>query len=226
MRVSRSLFIAAGAVVCLALGSMALADSEGENRGMRGRSNLWALLFQIDRDFNLAPFQGSTISAMRTWAGGNAIRFGTSISASKNETDRDGISVDVSAHYVDYSHPDREVTFFIGAGPTAGLADSHSGGTASVSLDGETAVLDSRSDYRSWYVGVHVLAGAEWLLTRHLALSAEYGSSLLYSHYRSDRVERLTPESAGTPTVKEYHSSDGKYSVGATAIRLGLTVYL
>jgi len=90
-----------------------------------------SLQFRITDNFNLAFFQGATLSAKRHSTNKKALRFGLSLSgsvmdddqsstnqSSKNKTDQNGQFVAITMHSLNYPSPDREVNLFWGFGPS------------------------------------------------------------------------------------------------------------
>lgn len=51
----------------------------------------WALQFQINNNFSVSSFQGSTLSAKRHFSNKKAMRFGVSLSGSISEQDQSSI---------------------------------------------------------------------------------------------------------------------------------------
>jgi opacity protein-like surface antigen len=123
----------------------------------------------------------------RILPGGDVVRLGAGVSASSAEgtayhdIDEDSVDISVSADYVHYRSRDGEMSLMLGAGPTVGIGSLSS--FESGQTDEDTAVVyrEWRTEEDRWSVGVEVLLGAEWQLTRHIAVSGEYSSSLVYS---------------------------------------------
>ncbi|MBN2030489.1 hypothetical protein JW824_09610 [bacterium] len=181
------------------------------------RKGLWALQFRIDHNFTLSSFQGGTISAKVHTSDKSAIRFGLSVSGEyhKDEEQENALLIydpDMKYHqesltfdlqYIRYPSADKQAKFFYGFGPL--ITGSH-----------QSTILPSSSRIYSIGVGLTVVLGAEYIVSPHLGLTAEYGTIVKYVRNYSRY------NSVGYPY--KYIGED--IIVDTNAVKFGVSVYL
>jgi opacity protein-like surface antigen len=213
----------------LLLASAVAAQTPGPTTTLP-REGPWALLFQVKGDFVLASLQGSKVSIQHDVRRTDAIRLGASVTASSSEAtagerDSDESSVDVSAIYVYYPSRGQEVSPFFGIGPAMGLSDRSSSQFLTLPTDSVDNYLDSRSDGDSWQIGGQALLGAEWLVTRHIALTGEYALSAWYTREHSESEERRRVGDGAWATTYSRDTTNSGWSFGEMAVKLGVIIY-
>jgi hypothetical protein len=198
----------------------------------------WALQFQINNNFSLSSFQGSTLSAKRHYSNKKAIRFGVSLNGSfsdqdqssevpgmvgpKNESDENSQSIGINTQYVFYPAPDKSVNFFFGAGPFTQFLRSNRTSTTSSGFSTSTR---TKTKGTTWAAGISGVLGVEWFATRSISFVAEYSSNLGYnSASQTDTAEQKTGTSGYTVTNELKRKSKG-LQLSSGFVRFGLSVY-
>jgi len=206
--------------------------SEVKNSFFKGSKSLQ---FRITDNFNLASFQGGTLSLKRHKSDKKALRFGLSLSGSvgdqnesstnqtlKIESDQNGQFIAMNAHYLTYPSPDRAVNLFWGFGPTVSYSRS------SVTMRGtDSNGFDSlrKTKNTSWSAGTSGVVGVEWFASRRIGVLAEYASSLNYaSSSQKDTTEIRTASGVNVNSVETKRNTKG-LGFSAESVRFGLSVY-
>lgn len=191
----------------------------------------WALQFQIDDDFTLKSFEGTTLSLKKHSSPRVAWRAGLSVNYSYADTDildkRDGSrsweyrgttieTVQLTLQRLSYLNPRARVNLFWGIGPRTGYQ-----------YRDDSRIVVSRSEelIRSnvWSVGVSATLGVEWFVTGSISLLAEYGTSLMYEH--NAMVRTTTTYSADKTSVRKVDSRGYKVSFAPDAVMFGLSAF-
>lgn len=191
----------------------------------------WALQFQINNNFSLSSFQGSTLSAKRHYSNKKAVRFGISLNGSfsdqdqvsrvpgavgpKNEIDENNQSIGVNTQYAIYPSPDKSANFFFGAGPFLQFSRSSRTSTSIFPNNAPSAINQIKNT--AWSTGISGVLGVEWFATRTISLLAEYNSTLGYNSSRQTE----TSDVFGS-WVKR--TSKG-LQLGSGFVKFGLSVY-
>ena len=222
-------------LVCLSmlLGTAVMAEPSGGSPSDSVKAGPWALLFGVTKNFSLAPFAGTEFWIQRGLPSGDGLRVGVRVTAGSAsgsgyyvDVDGDSIDVMVAAHHVHYKQMDGDLSFLYGAGPIirVGSMSSHESEWA----ENDTLFIERqwRREGDSWSAGVEVLVGAEWQLTRHIALSADYSSSLIYTSRDRDVVWRERSNDGPWEIRGEDHPHFHGWSTGDLLVRLGLVIYL
>ena len=211
--------------LCLVDGN-AMAQTEYLNGGTK------ALQFQIQNDFLLRSFDGTTISLKKQKSSDRAYRLGLTIDASitddnqsstnaggtsTNDQDANSQNVAILLQKVFYTHPTNRTYAYFGVGPTGSVARSKSSGTAT---NTSGAVVKTSSLGRTWAAGLTGSFGVEWFAYRSISFLAEYNTSAVIS-WLKQRSE--TSPTGGPVSIQEtkrttYHLSDD-------GVRFGLAVY-
>jgi len=191
----------------------------------------YALQFQIASDFQLASFNGATISGKYTLPDENAVRVGFDInglnniynentnnapqsnSAGTKDTRKSySFNITLLAQYLFYNKVVNDVAFYYGGGPLAGLSYSKINETPLNYYNSNS----SEDITNKWTVGISLVCGVDWFLNKTISLSAEYGLSV--SYYKA--VENIIVASTSTSQNANYG-----YQFGANSVKLGLSIY-
>ena len=190
----------------------------------------WSLQFQINNNFQLSSFQGSTISAKYHLSSKHAMRFGISLSGNiqDQELDRmrmgvqenklDRLSLQVRSHYLFYFPSIKKTQLYFGVGPTLEY------------LNNDTKTLESLSkrtrESYLWGVGISGVLGIEWLVRENIGLLAEYGTSFLYNYSKSEDVYKQTVPGNDEYEIMDRTEQEMKaFSINSLSIKFGLSVY-
>lgn len=240
-------------VVCLVLAlSVApvvspLADEADSIRTGLTRENalhpgMWSVMFQIDEQFTLRPFNGLGIALKRQNSRKSAFRFGVNLNINtqddsnsnwaeqgdtipwENQSEISSSSQQVSMEflYVNYPWPDAYVNFYWGAGPQASFSRSTSERESTYLRDGDIEDKDYfKASTRSWSAGAKGIIGAEWFANRRISFQMEYQASLFYrSTYRDGE------SSHDDPSYKRKNEDTGSaVSFKAGTVIFGVSMY-
>jgi len=203
-------------------------EANGKNSLLKGS---WALQFQINDNFTLSSFQGSTISAKRHFSNKRAIRFGMSLSSAVTDQDQsssqtagsdhaesDAQRITINTQYALYPSPDKNVNLFFGSGPVVSLSRSN---TTTRSLRGSFSTANRTRD-TGWSAGLSGVLGVEWFATRNISLSAEYTSSLVYS---SSNIKAISEQIASNRITFETERHTKAFQFGSGGVNFGLSIY-
>jgi hypothetical protein len=208
--------------------------TNAENSLVKGA---WALQFQINNNFSLSSFQGSTLSAKRHFSDKKAVRFGVSLSGSfsdqdqisgapgtvgpKAELDENSQGIGINTQFVIYPSPDKSVNFFFGAGPVLQFSRSSQTSTSS----NNSLTTRNKIKFTAWSRGITGILGVEWFAIRNISFIAEYGSTLGYnSTSQTDTVEQKTDTSGYIVTNELKRNSKG-LQLGPGLVKFGVSVY-
>jgi len=188
----------------------------------------FALQFQINRDFQLSDFQGSTLSGKYHFSARDAVRLGITLElsdaefeASTNQIDTINVStisgdqstfgITINTQYIRYIKGTDDIAFFIGGGPFITYSTTTSNGEI---REKDPVEKLKRSD-DSYSLGVDLLLGIEWWFHKYMSLSAEYGMKFMYRS-RESMVEQ---------GVIRRETTDNYFRITANSINFGITVY-
>jgi len=211
-------------------------DSEPKKNSLQ--EGMWALQFQVSQNFTLASFQGSTISLKRQYSPNVAIRLGSSINLSSSTSATGFLSmpdsfiyysqnafgnsqnISVTAQYLRYPDPIAGVNLFFGAGPVIGFGRAKDV-REQIQFRANTPVdRDQATDLvTNWSLGLSMAAGVEWFASTSISISAEYGSSLLYSWRKMTRTrDPFTPGG-------DLESKNSSFGFLPSKVLFGLSAY-
>jgi opacity protein-like surface antigen len=224
-----SLRVVASVVALLLLVSGAcLAEDDAPADSMSKtalRAGAKALQFQIDNNFHLSSFDGTTISLTKQKSPNSAIRIGLSISGSLSNSDQNdddqtntrritvgdrndnNISVNLNALCLRYrTATNGSINPYVGIGPTIGFSRNKT--EASGTTYYTDATIESTSSDRRYTLtgGIASAVGVEWFVSKSLSLTAEYGVQLVYVYTDRDSSSRSTRITEDSTSV---NSSDG-----------------
>jgi hypothetical protein len=187
----------------------------------------YALLFQVGSNFQLQSFSGTTVSFKYQMNKRSALRFGVSISGSSNTRDfnqnyfhpdtsflgnekTNGINLSFTFQYLRYNHLNHDVAFYYGGGPVIGFSYSRDNTIYTINN-----VPESDRKSNSYNAGLNFVGGVEWYLTKNLSLLGEYGFSFSYNYNITNFVDNY----------EKYNYKTKGYSLGSSAVKLGVSVY-
>lgn len=190
--------------------------------------------FQINKEFTLSSFLGSSIAYRYLIDKTDGLRFLLSTQISKNDINHDVQSdnnqhatqnldntvfnIKLSTHYI-YSLMNRnKFQLIIGGGPMFLYYKSSNENKA----DSKTS-----SQYYSiitntvWNVGIDLFCGVEYYITENIALSGEYSLAFYYSHGKNDHSQFQDT------SIRLSRTNDitNNYSFKDNGVVLGLTVF-
>jgi len=199
-----------------------LAAAQEDERANSLAAGSWALMFGIDSNFTLEPFEGGSLSLKRHFSDKSALRagidFGFGSSESNTETTlaseaiQDTYSFALEGLYQRYTSPGRTINFYWGAGGYGGYTDRTSEATADSTLNRDTST--------AYNLGATGVLGVEFFASRAIGLHAEYRGSVGYRWSESASF-RQRP---GMPDLESHRDSSG-WTVGGTWVRFGLSAY-
>jgi hypothetical protein len=152
----------------------------------------FALQFQINRDFQLSDFQGSTLSGKYHFSARDAVRLGLmvefgdsdmetssnlldTINVNTSNIDNSSFGITLNTQYIRYIKATDDISFFAGGGPFISYSTTSS--------NGELMRKDPFEKYKrtndSYSFGVDLLLGIEWWFHKYISLSAEYGMKFI-----------------------------------------------
>ena len=216
----------------LVCAGLAITARAGENSLEKGA---WALQFQVVQNFQLASFQGSTISIKKHTSDGTALRAGISMDFSLQDRERSNIVNDTIVQSEDtddnmtsfgfvvqmikYPSPSAATNLYYGIGPTFTFSHSKDYEIIEDPIDGDSRSNDRR--WTRWYTGVSTVLGIEWFPRSNISFLAEYNVSLYYQHTKTTvETWRSSPER----TTKS-ETSTGGFVLAGSSVKLGLSVY-
>jgi hypothetical protein len=199
--------------------SLSAEDDTPLSKGVR------ALQFEINNNFDLSSFQGSTISFKKHTSDRSAYRIGITsrVSFSDNEDERndsllgtsDGTSLNLGlrTQKIFYKPVFHRSSFFYGLGPVFSM--SYTKGT-SESNNG------SKSENKSttFSGGISFVGGVEWFPTSSIGLLAEYESELAYKH-NSSTSKSENPDGE----VSKRERRNKYFSLSSLTVKFGVSVY-
>jgi opacity protein-like surface antigen len=196
--------------------------------GLDSLEGKFALQFQVSDNFTLNNFQGTTFSGKYNFGCRNAVRAGLSIDFTSGESglsesfpdtsfirnaniDREAFGITINAQYIQYITGSDNIAFFLGGGPYLSFNNS-TGKFYDSSTDPE---YTSEETIDNFSTGVDLLMGVEWIFTKNMSLSAEYGIKFSYRN-----IERIAEDI----NIKR-ENTDKSFSVLRGNINFGISVY-
>ena len=196
-----------------------------DSAAVRGK---YALQFQIASNFQLASFNGATISGKYTLPDGNALRAGLSINGNSTSSDvnqntnpiyntpeynrkssSSSYGITLIAQYLLYNPVINDVSFYYGGGPLAGISYNKNNNTGTSSNNYEDIT-------NGWTLGVTLVCGVDWFISKRLSISAEYGLVASYSKTINNTLN-------ATPQWTQ--QTNYGYQFGGNNVKLGLSIY-
>jgi len=187
----------------------------------------FALQFQISDNFQLSNFQGTTFSGKYNFSRRNAVRVGFSVSlnnsdAESNQTfldttftvssdaNQNGFGMTIRTQYIHYIPGMYDIMFFFGGGPFIGFHN--------VTNEFNNSNYDptyGKQTIDDFIAGMDLIVGVEWMFTKNMSLSAEYG---IRFSYNSETRKSEDDYSVIETTAKRYNIDNGD-------VNFGLSVY-
>jgi len=206
-----------------------------ENSLKKGK---WALQFEIDRDFDLKGFQGSTLSVKKHTADNRAYRLGLSISLDVDDGeiiqqlndsvpipgDKDfnsrGLGINLQKIY--YVKGTLSIYPFFGIGAAASFYHSKN----------ETEYRDASGSYveyrkntlDSWVTGLSGIFGVEWFFANDLSLLGEYSTFLNYSE-SNGKDEGRSVRNGSLVRSSKFQEQSHSFRISSSTVKFGLSVY-
>lgn len=188
----------------------------------------FALQFQINDNFNLSSFQGTTLSGKYHFSCRDAVRLGLSIELDESDgetssnrldtvtvdtykMDRNNFGITINTQYIRYFRGTENISFYGGAGPFVNYNTSTS--TGEVKLGENIDKYESTSD--SYTIGLDLLFGVEWWFHKYMSLSAEYGLKFMYR----------SSEGTNEIGIVKREITNNNFRITANSINFGLSVY-
>jgi opacity protein-like surface antigen len=212
-------------------------SSAQETKGVADLTDgAWALQFQINSNFTVRSFEGTTFSLKKFTGDNTAWRLGLSLSLRTQDDDQTGFSgaligptytvdnnsfsINAVIHRVFYTAPRSKTAFFFGIGPT--------GGSSHAKLSQRRDYPDSRftSSEReddSWSAGLSAVMGVEWFLRKNLSLLAEYGTVAEYTH--NERTTTDVSYNLLQTSVAEQKTVSKRFAFDDQAVKFGVSLY-
>ena len=144
----------------------------------------FALQFQINENFRLSDFQGTTLSGKYHFSSRDAVRLGLSLSFSDidgkvssnvldtinvntNKIVNSSFGITINTQYIRYIKGTDDISFFAGGGPFIDYFTSTSNGNVK-----EKDPVEKYKNTRDYYtLGIDMLLGVEWWFHKYMSLS-------------------------------------------------------
>jgi opacity protein-like surface antigen len=188
----------------------------------------FALQFQINENFTLTNFQGSTFSGKYHPGTRSALRLGFSISFEDANRDQKTILEDtlkynqinssnsvgfgMNLQYLDYLLTTDNIGFYLGTGPSFGFSTFNE---EFEYLAADNTVEKGSRSSDNFIVGLDAIAGVEWSFAKNMTLSAEYVIKFYYTH---------SSENSQTSNKNEEHTFES-FRLTGNYINFGISVY-
>lgn len=202
-----------------------------DSAGINIKDDSKCLQFQIGSDFQLSSFQGSTISFKKHISNSRAYRIGFTISGNiedRNDfTNFDNDSLDrrqirniydfginLTGQYLKYV-PYENTYLYYGCGPQIIFSKTYQKSWLEVHTTGdwEPSSLASKNYDKIFQIGLVLVAGVEYFLSKSISIHGEYSQEVSYRYY-------WYKPSSGPNHI--YH----KYSFDSGGVKFGCSFYL
>jgi len=188
----------------------------------------FALQFQIDDNFNLTNFQGTTFSGKYHFGSRSAVRLGISVDllsvdyestetlldtslTNSSNGNQDGFGINLKMQYIHYIPGINNIVFFLGGGPFMSLNNT----TAERNYPDTDPVNSRKDEINNFTVGIDLLIGVEWMFSKSMSLSAEYGIQFYHDSH--------TTKSEDIHLKRE--STEEQLRIAKGDLNFGLSVY-
>lgn len=183
----------------------------------------FALQFQISEDFTLTNFQGTTFSGKYHFSSRDAVRVGLSVYLNNSDAETNQTFLDttltvssdanqnifgmtVRTQYIHYIPGMYDIMFFFGGGSFVGFNN----GTNEVNYANYDPTYRKQT-IDDFFAGMDLLVGVEWMFTKNMSLSAEYG---IRFSYNSETRKLEDDYSIIESTIKRYNIDNGDVNFG------------
>ena len=190
--------------------------------------------FQINKEFTLSSFLGSSIAYRYLINKINGLRFLLSTQISKNDINHDVQSdnnqqasqnldntvfnIKLSTHYI-YSLMNRnKFQLIIGGGPMLLYYKSSNENNADSKTSSQYYSINTNI---VWNAGIDLFCGVEYYITENIAISGEYSMAFYYSHGNNDYRQFQDTSILLSRTIDKTDN----YSFKDNGVVLGLTVF-
>jgi len=197
----------------------------------------WALQFEVDRDFDLNAFQGSTITVKRHSSDKSAYRlsltthldfkdestdFPINGQPAPGHNDFTDVKFEVAVKKISYTNPQGNINFFWGIGPVYGyqyfLIDQDN-----ITSDRLFQIKYKREEH-TWSLGLNGILGVEWFATKSISFLAEYATTAGYTERNSKSVRKFVSNGIVTYDI-ETTADLSELSFSSSQVKFGLSVY-
>ncbi len=240
----RYLRLGAAVILILTTHGVSSAHDKDPDAGPREnslRDGSWSLQFQIDEDFVLREFNGSSISVKWHTSRHSAWRVGVGARLDFSDTDQNSTNttrdpltsaraddvysneqfLELNFQYLRYPRPDADINIFMGVGPVVAFSRDHDELVSFFErpADSVTARTDETRDFLSWSVGMSGLLGVEWFAKKSISIHAEYNYAVRFVW-----SSRETTRVSGS-TISVFDSDTKRWDYVSGAVRFGLSAY-
>ena len=197
--------------------------------------NSWSIQFQINNNFTLTSFQGSTISLKKHMSPNRAFRMGISLegrylnsdfdrpSSSPTEVIDNNQNISFDIQYTIYLHPEKRNTLFWGFGPTFQFSRKHRVQDRFTDQDNEI-IRDKHTD-KNFSTGILGMLGVEWFLTEKISLLSEYSSSLVYLKSSEKRTNERKSGSNSFEILVEQKINGKGVVLSSNSVKFGISQF-
>ena len=224
-------------VLFLLLSLIVAIPSTASARENSLKKDKWALQFEIDRNFDLNAFQGSTITVKKHSSDKSAYRlsltthldfrneatdFPINRQPAPGHNDLTDVKFEVSVQKLSYTNPQDDINFFWGIGPMYSyryfLQDQDN-----ITSDGQFQNKYKREEH-TWSLGLTGAIGVEWFATKSISFLAEYGTTAGYTERNSKTVTKYV--SNGNVNYDLNSTAElSEFSFSSSQVKFGLSVY-
>jgi len=188
----------------------------------------FALQFQINDNFKLSSFQGTTFSGKYHFSNRDAFRLGLSLEFGDAETESEltrldtvnidksrseikSFSITIKTQYVHYFTITNDISFFGGIGPFVNFFDWK----IDAEINEEGNEMKRESQRNGFSTGMDMLLGVEWWFHKSMSLSAEYGLKFSYSS-SEDKIK---------DDIIDGESTSKSFAITGNHVNFGITIY-
>lgn len=189
-------------IVVLVLIFTALMASDEDKNNLNIKENSKCLQFQIDSDFQLNSFQGSTISLKKHYSKNRALRIGLSLDGDVEnrsyftDSENDTLDYRLIRKYNDFNiiligqylkYIPREYSYlYYGFGPKIGYSNLYQKTQPEYKTTGEWVSSPTTKNYmKSFQFGLVLVAGVDIFISQSISIHGEYNQELMYKYYWS-----------------------------------------
>ncbi len=198
-----------------------------------------ALEFQINQNFTLSTFEGTTVSFKHHLNAREALRYGVSLSVQSQKNDQStptnsmqttkddnvSYSASVNAFYICYTATAKAVYLYYGTGPIVGYAYSNAKQTSQGSPSVGSMSSEVKSKGKKSFTGLGALCGVECFVTKNISLCAEYSISALYTHNHTEHSESSFFSDGAIAGRYEVQATSGVFNLTSNGAKMGLVIY-
>ncbi len=220
--------------VAFGINSLILASAFSQERSdaaTDAQKPNWALQFQINDNFSLTSFQGSTISLNKCLSNNRSFRMGLSLNTTFKDYDMTCPVLDnedksennfhflLTTQYIKNYKNRNKVTPFFGFGPAVQFNYDNEKNTFGTSS--RTSVKTT-----SWGMGISGVIGVEYFIRNNLGLLAEYGSNLMYNRSKTEDITEIRRgENNKFVTTEDIDEKTTTIDFSPALVKFGLSIY-